>query len=265
MSAVCQIGVKAHGFHQTGSSPTGPPNGAGRASTPNGIRTRVAAVKGRCPRPLDDGGRWPAGRRESGRTAAERRGVSLPGADRAGRRRWASDPSGSCRVPPRPGRMEGAGQKALDGADHQDGDPKQVDFDQKGGEVGEVLGVPHGGLGHHHRQEHPPGPSHPLGHIAPCGGRPRGQRSGPPGAGPGWRGARPGPASAIGMRLATSWPRGLAGMRTGPGRRRPGGNDEAQDDQDAVVEPQQRTGERAGRAEPGPVVARWSGGPGRRR
>ena len=25
--------------------------------TPNGIRTRVAAVKGRCPRPLDDGGR----------------------------------------------------------------------------------------------------------------------------------------------------------------------------------------------------------------
>ncbi len=23
--------------------------------TPNGIRTRVAAVKGRCPRPLDDG------------------------------------------------------------------------------------------------------------------------------------------------------------------------------------------------------------------
>ncbi len=23
---------------------------------PNGIRTRVAAVKGRCPRPLDDGG-----------------------------------------------------------------------------------------------------------------------------------------------------------------------------------------------------------------
>ena len=24
--------------------------------TPNGIRTRVAAVKGRCPRPLDDGG-----------------------------------------------------------------------------------------------------------------------------------------------------------------------------------------------------------------
>ena len=26
------------------------------AGTPNGIRTRVAAVKGRCPRPLDDGG-----------------------------------------------------------------------------------------------------------------------------------------------------------------------------------------------------------------
>src|SRR5690625_5239155 len=25
-------------------------------STPNGIRTRAAAVKGRCPRPLDDGG-----------------------------------------------------------------------------------------------------------------------------------------------------------------------------------------------------------------
>ena len=24
--------------------------------TPNGIRTRAAAVKGRCPRPLDDGG-----------------------------------------------------------------------------------------------------------------------------------------------------------------------------------------------------------------
>ena len=29
--------------------------------TPNGIRTRVAAVKGRCPRPLDDGGRLAAG------------------------------------------------------------------------------------------------------------------------------------------------------------------------------------------------------------
>ena len=27
---------------------------AGRAGVPNGIRTRVAAVKGRCPRPLDD-------------------------------------------------------------------------------------------------------------------------------------------------------------------------------------------------------------------
>ena len=27
--------------------------------TPNGIRTRAAAVKGRCPRPLDDGGPLP--------------------------------------------------------------------------------------------------------------------------------------------------------------------------------------------------------------
>ena len=27
--------------------------------TPNGIRTRAAAVKGRCPRPLDDGGLSP--------------------------------------------------------------------------------------------------------------------------------------------------------------------------------------------------------------
>ena len=27
-----------------------------RLVPPNGIRTRVAAVKGRCPRPLDDGG-----------------------------------------------------------------------------------------------------------------------------------------------------------------------------------------------------------------
>jgi hypothetical protein len=26
-----------------------------KAGVPNGIRTRVAAVKGRCPRPLDDG------------------------------------------------------------------------------------------------------------------------------------------------------------------------------------------------------------------
>ena len=26
------------------------------SSTPNGIRTRAAALKGRCPRPLDDGG-----------------------------------------------------------------------------------------------------------------------------------------------------------------------------------------------------------------
>lgn len=30
-------------------------------STPNGIRTRAAAVKGRCPRPLDDGGPIPDG------------------------------------------------------------------------------------------------------------------------------------------------------------------------------------------------------------
>ena len=27
-----------------------------RVGTPNGIRTRAAAVKGQCPRPLDDGG-----------------------------------------------------------------------------------------------------------------------------------------------------------------------------------------------------------------
>ena len=31
-------------------------------STPNGIRTRVTALKGRCPRPLDDGGSSPLGR-----------------------------------------------------------------------------------------------------------------------------------------------------------------------------------------------------------
>src|SRR4051812_25152847 len=30
--------------------------GRGQASTPNGIRTRVATLKGWCPRPLDDGG-----------------------------------------------------------------------------------------------------------------------------------------------------------------------------------------------------------------
>ena len=45
-------------------------------STPNGIRTRAAALKGRCPRPLDDGGetcqRNPCG---SGRAP----GVLLPG------------------------------------------------------------------------------------------------------------------------------------------------------------------------------------------
>ena len=37
---------------------TKPPADPGRftESTPNGIRTRAAAVKGRCPRPLDDGG-----------------------------------------------------------------------------------------------------------------------------------------------------------------------------------------------------------------
>jgi hypothetical protein len=32
------------------------PQGLAHASTPNGIRTRAAALKGRCPRPLDDGG-----------------------------------------------------------------------------------------------------------------------------------------------------------------------------------------------------------------
>src|SRR5580700_12067080 len=35
----------------------GPDPGSRSSGTPNGIRTRVAAVKGRCPRPLDDGGR----------------------------------------------------------------------------------------------------------------------------------------------------------------------------------------------------------------
>ncbi len=44
-----------------GAGSTGP-MGSRPQSTPNGIRTRAAAVKGRCPRPLDDGGRWPAGR-----------------------------------------------------------------------------------------------------------------------------------------------------------------------------------------------------------
>ena len=34
--------------------------------TPNGIRTRAAAVKGRCPRPLDDGGQNPFGAKRKG-------------------------------------------------------------------------------------------------------------------------------------------------------------------------------------------------------
>jgi hypothetical protein len=37
-------------------------------STPNGIRTRAAAVKGRCPRPLDDGGRLAGGAPTRGAT-----------------------------------------------------------------------------------------------------------------------------------------------------------------------------------------------------
>jgi len=36
--------------------PQGTRQGGPRCSTPNGIRTRVAALKGRCPGPLDDGG-----------------------------------------------------------------------------------------------------------------------------------------------------------------------------------------------------------------
>ena len=33
--------------------------------TPNGIRTRVSALRGRCPRPLDDGGKFPADARNA--------------------------------------------------------------------------------------------------------------------------------------------------------------------------------------------------------
>jgi hypothetical protein len=36
-----------------------------RSGVPNGIRTRVAAVKGRCPRPLDDRDAWAAEGREA--------------------------------------------------------------------------------------------------------------------------------------------------------------------------------------------------------
>ena len=38
-----------------------------RIGVPNGIRTRVGAVKGRCPRPLDDGDGWAGEPGEPGR------------------------------------------------------------------------------------------------------------------------------------------------------------------------------------------------------
>src|SRR5580658_3035436 len=50
------------------------PNGTPNTSTPNGIRTRVTALKGQRPGPLDDGGldgtEWVAGRRRYQRTVA---------------------------------------------------------------------------------------------------------------------------------------------------------------------------------------------------
>ena len=43
--------------------------------------------------------------------------------------------------------------------------PEEVHLDEEGGEVGEVLGVPHGGLGHHDGEEDAAGPAHPLGDV----------------------------------------------------------------------------------------------------
>ena len=177
----------------------------------------------------------------------------LPGANwGAGRRRLGLGPDPGV-VPGTHvnlGRMEGAGQKALHGPDDEDSDPKQVDFDQKGGEVGEVLGVAHRGLGHHHHQEHPTGPSHTLGHIAhveadhEANRQPHQQES----------------QTRVQLRhvaqrnrdaLGHLLPRGIARMRTGPGCCRAGGNDEGQHHQHPVVQPQQRTGnEQSGRARP---------------
>lgn len=58
----------------------GCPSGCAPCSTPNGIRTRVSAVKGRHPRPLDDGGGFARGAaRRSIATAGSGRGGSQPG------------------------------------------------------------------------------------------------------------------------------------------------------------------------------------------
>src|ERR1700749_3621621 len=50
------------------------------SGAPNGIRTRVAALKGRCPGPLDDGGRTESGRRGD----RHRLGYRVPAGHRAG-------------------------------------------------------------------------------------------------------------------------------------------------------------------------------------
>ena len=78
--------VPSRGRRHAPATPARPRAPRSRRRTPNGIRTRATAVKGRGPRPLDDGGLpRPAIRRRHGRTSIGPRGRGAPRRPRVGR------------------------------------------------------------------------------------------------------------------------------------------------------------------------------------
>ena len=214
--------------------------GSSSQSTPNGIRTRVAAVKGRCPRPLDDGGRWPAGQRREPPT--DRTKTSKPTWRRSGRRRRpGAPPAGDGH---RLGPWKVQAKKHWTAPMTRMVTPEEVHLDEEGGEVGEVLRVAHGRLGHHDDEEHAPRPAHPLGdvgHVQPDD-EPDGQADQEHDQAR--RGARPGHAA----RWGCAWPplaRGAAGEGAGARGRRAGGDHRGQE------RPARRSADAAGGGERG--------------